>query len=202
MPAYDVHIIDLPGFGVEPLISREWGIPEYAAYAEGKIAALQLPSYVLVGHSFGGRLAAVIASKHRSGLEAIILYAAPCLYIPRLHVRVRNALARTAKNLGIAQYLPTRWKPYDVREADATGMGDIFRRSVPYSLDRELTEIAVPTKLVWGSLDRSVPLFVAEEMKKKIPHSTLTVLPGEGHNIHLDNPTLLYGTLNKLLTDC
>lgn len=200
---YDVHIIDLPGFGVTPLVSSSWGIPEFAEYVSKEIARIRetrTDAYTMIGHSFGGRLTAYIASMHPAGLGHIILYAAPCLYKPRLGVRVRNTLARTAKKLGIAQLLPDRFKPYDVREADSSRMGAIFRRSVPFSLEKKISMIATPTDILWGEKDASVPLRIASEMHRMIAHSTLTVLPGEGHNVHLDNPTLLYGTLRNLLS--
>lgn len=195
---YDVRIIDLPGFGIEPLVSNDWSIPEYASWVNEKIESMHTPC-VIVGHSFGGRIAAYLASQQKPWLKGVILYAAPCLYEPSLKVRMRSALARTAKKIGIAALLPEKWKPYDVRQADQSGLGAIFRRAVPYSLEQELHSITIPTSIIWGSNDAAVPVRIGEKMHTIVAHSTLTVLPREGHNIHLDNSNLLYGTLRTLL---
>jgi pimeloyl-ACP methyl ester carboxylesterase len=101
--------------------------------------------------------------------------------------------------LGFTKFLPDRWKPYDLRQATDSGLGEIFKRSVGYDQAASLQKMSVPTHILWGSADDSVPLSIAEEMHTLIPHSTLTILPNEGHNIHLDNSTLLYGALRKIL---
>lgn len=247
LPEWDVHVIDLPGFGVEPLVSKDWGVPEYAEWTRNKIqescsrernknseraaekfsqktasepasdsavgkdvfersfsvASTPVSKTVLLGHSFGGRVLTHILGSEMGTVpispDMLILYAAPCLYRPRLGVRVRTFLARTATRIGIARMLPERLKPYDLREAADAGMAEIFKRSVPYSQEALLGHIHVPTHIVWGAEDASVPVRIAREMQTLIPHSHLTVLPHEGHNIHLDNPTLLFGTVRKIL---
>jgi pimeloyl-ACP methyl ester carboxylesterase len=136
----------------------------------------------------------------------LILYAAPCLYRPSLKTRVRRLAAHALKLLGVTNLLPTSLKqkfiPYDLHEANDSGMGEVFRRVVGHDQEKELGCIAVPTQILWGSADAAVPLCVGEAMKTLIPHSHLTVLPHEGHNIHLDNPTLLFGAIRKILSIC
>jgi pimeloyl-ACP methyl ester carboxylesterase len=102
--------------------------------------------------------------------------------------------------LRIATLLPETWKPYDLRQATDAGLGAIFKRSVGYDQTSAIKNITVPTHLLWGAHDTSVPLRIAEEMQRLLPGAQLTTLPNEGHNIHLDNPGLFYGALRKILT--
>jgi pimeloyl-ACP methyl ester carboxylesterase len=45
-----------------------------------------------------------------------------------------------------------------------------------------LTKLAAkPTLLIWGDRDRAVGLKSAQELQRKLPHSSLIVLPGVGH---------------------
>lgn len=46
-----------------------YGIPELAADATALLAQLNLTSYVLVGHSMGGKVAQLLASQRPAGLE-------------------------------------------------------------------------------------------------------------------------------------
>lgn len=200
LPDWNVQVIDLPGFGKEPLVSTEWGVPEYTAWVKTQIEARSPKDIVLLGHSFGGRITAELASQHPSWLSSIILFGAPCLHLPPFSIRLKSTLAHFAKVSGIARILPQSLKPFDMRQAEDTGMGAIFRRAVLFSQTDALTKITVPTTLLWGAHDDAAPLHLANEMKKLVPHSTLVTLPDDGHHAHTENPTLFYATLANILT--
>ena len=51
-----------------------------------------------------------------------------------------------------------------------------------------LPHIAVPTLLLYGEVDQRVPMSLAEYLHAEIPHSTLVVLPGVGHQMNLEVP--------------
>jgi len=51
-----------------------------------------------------------------------------------------------------------------------------------------LTQIAVPTLLIWGEIDARSPLSVAREFEQRIPTATLVVIPQAGHLSNLDQP--------------
>jgi pimeloyl-ACP methyl ester carboxylesterase len=53
-----------------------------------------------------------------------------------------------------------------------------------------LPQIAVPTLLIWGELDRRSPLRIAHEFEKAIPDTQLVVIPGAGHLSNLENPAM------------
>lgn len=193
----EVRILDLPGFGVEPLVSAEWGIPEYVDWVRGRIEALRDSEVILLGHSFGGRIAAQLASDHPVWLKGVMLYGAPCLYRPSLKIRVIKMIARVAKRLGIPR---PRWVNSELTDADDTGVGQIYRKAVGFDQGAVLPRITVPTALVWGENDTYAPVALAREMQELVPHATLTVLPGLGHNVHVENANLFYGTIVKILT--
>ena len=51
-----------------------------------------------------------------------------------------------------------------------------------------LSSIGVPTLLIYGDADERSPLNVAEELHRRIPTSSLIVLPGLGHECFLEDP--------------
>ena len=199
VPDMYVVALDLPGFGAEPLppaIGSEWGILEYAAWVREKIESESLQSVILLGHSFGGRIAAHIASERPQWLRALILYAAPCVYRPSVEVTFKKKIASVANLFGLkGKYRGNT----ELVEADSRGLGGIYRRVVNFDQTAALKKIAVPTLLLWGEKDVDVPLRIAREMQSLIPASRLEILPGLGHNAHIENPNLLYGVVKKYI---
>jgi len=193
----DVQTIDLPGFGSEPLVSPEWGIPEYAKWAQSKVESLKSKKVILVGHSFGGRIATYIASLNPEWLAQLILIGAPCLYMPSQKVRLLKRIAKVVKMLGLTSN-PLSLNS-ELTEADKKDMGEIYRRVVSYDQTEELKKIHIRTLILQGSADTYPSEEVCSAMHRLVQHSQYKVLPGVGHNIHLENPTLLYGIVRKFI---
>lgn len=186
---------DLPGFGDEPLVSAEWGVAEYADWAEKRLAGIGDDVFV-VGHSFGGRVAAEIAARRPTWLRGMVLFGAPCLYRPETSTKLKNIIFHLGKRL-VPRSVRGRFMNQELRDAEALGLGDVFRRVVRHDQTALLPKIAVPTLLLWGEQDAEVPVRIAEEMHRLIPGSRLDVLPGAGHNAHIENPVLVYGKIQQ-----
>lgn len=190
------HAWSLPGFGDEPLVNNEWGIPDYAAWVKEKIENEDLENVVLLGHSFGGRVASLIASENPAWLAGLILDGAPCIYRPPLKVKLKILLAKVMKKLGIQpKVIPN---PSLVR-AEQRGLGGVFRKAVSFDQTKFLPQIQVPTLLIWGEQDDIVPLRIAHEVNTLIPQSNLVVIPQAGHHTFQDNSDLFYKTVRKFL---
>jgi pimeloyl-ACP methyl ester carboxylesterase len=63
-----------------------------------------------------------------------------------------------------------------------------------------LGQIAVPTLLIYGDADERSPLHVAHELHRSIIGSTLTVLPGLGHECDLESPAIFEAALRPFLS--
>lgn len=193
-----VTAIDFPGFGAEPLQSTAWGVPEYADWAAERIAALG-DDVVLVGHSFGGRVALELAARQPSWLRGMVLMGAPCLYRPSFALQMKKKLFHLGRRAVPAAVRERLINP-DLRDAEAGGLGEIFRRVVSWDQTALLSKVRVPTLLLWGERDHSATLGIAREMRDGIPGATLDVLPGLGHNPHIDNPVLVYGKISSFIS--
>ena len=138
---------DLPGFGHEPLVSPSWGIPEYAQWLERKINKKE--KVVLVGHSFGGRVAVEIASKNPKWLAGLVLSGAPCIYRPSLKIRIKIKIYKIFKI-----FLPKNLRRFfysdDLAEANKRGLEKIFRKVINYDQTQALKKIKIPVILIWG----------------------------------------------------
>src|SRR5579864_6464294 len=71
-----VHVVDLPGFGQSPRPESPWGTREYARCVLDYMDAQKLEKVDIVAHSFGGRIALVLASSHAPRVRRLVLMAA------------------------------------------------------------------------------------------------------------------------------
>jgi pimeloyl-ACP methyl ester carboxylesterase len=60
-----------------------------------------------------------------------------------------------------------------------------------------LSEVAVPTLLIWGEADARSSLEIADQMNQAIPGSELTVLRGAGHLSNLEAPQRFTAALRR-----
>lgn len=198
-PEGEAEVIELPGFGETPLVSQEWGVPEYVGWVMEAITKRGHTNVILLGHSFGGRVAAAVASEQPSWLTGVILYAAPLLYRPSALVRLKVLLAKIGKSLVPKQMRALFGATPDSTHAASLGMHEVFKRVIPYDLSKKLPSIKIPTLLIWGAHDTYPTLRIAKEAQKLIPGSVLEVIKDAGHTAHIEKADLFYGHVTRFL---
>ncbi len=146
---------------------------------------------VVVGHSFGGRVAVCLAATEGPGVRSLVLTGVPLVR--------RGSSAKPAAAFRLAKYLNRLGLLSDERmetekrkrgSADyraATGiMRDILVKVVNESYESELAGLGVPVAMVWGSEDHEVPAQVGREALDIILSSggsaTLDLVDGVGHH--------------------
>lgn len=180
----DALALHLPGFGTTPPPPEAWGSAEYA-----ELVAAALPAggpFVVVGHSFGGRVAVRLAAAHPERVGALVLTGVPLV---RATPPPRPALAlRAAKRLRAAHLLPASAVDRLRRRggsADYTAAQGVMRgvlvRVVGEDYRDDLSRLAVPVHLVWGADDDAAPLAGARLAAEMIPDARLKVVPDAGH---------------------
>ncbi|MDO8120153.1 alpha/beta hydrolase [Isoptericola sp. b490] len=184
LEGHDGLAVHLPGFGTTPPPPEAWGSEEYADHLAGALSGTG--PYVVVGHSFGGRVAVRLAVRHPWLVRSLVLTGAPLVRAtpppaPALRVRV-------AKRLHAAHLLPTAVLERARRNAGSEDyraaqgvMRDVFVRVVNEDYREDLARIAVPVTMVWGELDDSAPLAGARLAADLVPGARLEVVAGGGH---------------------
>ena len=69
---FRITILDLPGFGLSSEPSTDWSIGDYSDFLEEFINELEIKKPIIIGHSFGGRLAIRYSANHP--VEKIVLF--------------------------------------------------------------------------------------------------------------------------------
>jgi pimeloyl-ACP methyl ester carboxylesterase len=186
---------DLPGFGATPPPSEPHGTGWYAEqllalFEDGELA----DRVIVVGHSFGGRVALALQQLVPDRIERLVLTGVPLL--DRRGRRARPALTfRLGRGLHRAgligeermEALRMRHGSPDYRAASGVMRG-VLVRVLAERYDDELPGITCPVTLVWGADDREVPIEVAERAARLLPHATLDVVGGAGHLTPIDAP--------------
>lgn len=205
---FRVTSLDFPGFGesVEP--SVPWGMEEYAAWFEKFLATRGIEDPVLIGHSFGGRVALIHASRKPVG-KVVLVDAAGVkprrsagYYMKVLSFKAFKCLApivlgkRKATELIEARRAKAGSADYN---AASPTMRGTLSRVVNEDLRRFMPSISAPTLLVWGEKDTATPLKDAKTMERLISDAGLVVFPGAGHYSFLERPAQFAAILDSFL---
>ena len=189
----DALTLDLPGFGASPPPSEAWGAAGYAAALAPVLESFDAPPVVL-GHSFGGRVAVHLAASTPDRVGALVLTGVPLLR-PAAADGAASAgrkaplafrVARSLHRRGLfpderMEALRRRHGSADYRAASGV-MRDVLVRVVNETYEEQLRAVRCPVELVWGDDDTAAPLDVAERAAAMLgDRATLTVLPGAGH---------------------
>lgn len=197
--------LDLPGFGATPPPDEPWGAAEYAAAVEPVLAELATPA-VVVGHSFGGRVAVHLAAAHPDRVGGLVLAGVPLVRRPDASPRRPALPFRVGRALHRRRLLPDarmealrqRYGSADYRAATGV-MRAVHVRAVNETYDEVLPRVACPVELVWGEDDEDVPVAVAEAAARLLPRATLHTLPGTGHHTPLVAPAALREAIARRL---
>ena len=199
----DGMALDLPGFGASPAPLVPWGARDYAIAVAEVIDELDVRPVVL-GHSFGGRIAVCLAAERPDLVSGLVLTGVPLLRSER---RPRPAVAyRVAKRLnalGIVrdqrmEQQRQRFGSTDYR--NTTGiMRSVLVKVVNEDYSDELRQLDCRVELVWGEVDEAAPLAIALAAHEMLANSSLTVLDGVGHDTPSESPAELRAAVARLL---
>lgn len=207
-PGFRVYNIDFPGFGKSTEPTTVWGVDDYAVMMEEFMRREGIVDPILIGHSFGGRVAIVLGSRNK--IHKIILVDAAGVK-PRRSLRYYfkvysyKAVRRTLPLLvgrSRAEDLLNRYRK-KVGSSDYSNasprMRQIMSRVVNEDLCHLMPKIACPTLLIWGALDTATPVSDARKMERLIPDAGLVVFEGVGHYSFLENPLQFAAVVNSFL---
>lgn len=201
---------DFPGFGQSQEPSEVWGVEEYTQVIEQLVERLGLEHPSLLGHSFGGRVGILYASRH-DDVDKLILVDAAGIKPKRTFAYYRKVY--TFKAMKWLMYLALGKKEAEKRldarrskagSSDYAQASPMMRRILSKVVNEDLTArlslIKAPTLLVWGTEDTATPLSDARKMESLIPDAGLVAFDGCGHYSFLDNPVGFKAVLKSFLS--
>lgn len=199
--------LDLPGMGgATPPPSSVIGSDGYAELVAEALRAS--PPVVVVGHSFGGRVAVQLAAHHPEVVRALVVTGTPFKFADDL------AAARPPVSYRLVRWLHRRHLISDrrmeaLRQARGSAdynaaqgvMRDILVRVVNEDYSNALARIGAPIELVYGTADTAAPLAGAQRAATLVAGPcALTPLDGIGHLVPTQAPAALRAAIDRQLT--
>jgi len=187
----NVFTLDLPGFGGSSVPGNVFTITDYATIVSDFIEKMKIIKVILVGHSFGGRVALRVTSTNSSCIEKLVLVDSAGFV--NTEKQQLKWLSKIVKPLFAPSFMQgIRKKIYTMLGAEdylaTPELQKTFVNIVGEDLSGDLPRIHVPTLLLWGAQDTSTPVSYGEKMNHMIADSHLVVLPDAGHFSFVDKP--------------
>lgn len=213
---------DRPGFGLTgPNPSGDYSMAFYTGFTKSFLDRMGIRHCTLVGNSSGGRVAWHVAAAYPNRVDHLVLLAAggyprstplpmglriaqSRFFSPLLqHILPRSSVEKGLRaSYGdpskVSSALVDRNYEITLRQGNRKALGESMRQlGIDGSDAARISAITVPTLIMWGDRDTTVPLSDASRFQADIKNSELVVLPGVGHLAQEEDPS---GTVAALKT--
>ena len=204
--AYTTYSFDFPGFGASDEPTEVWGVEKYTQMVEAFVKENGIERPALMGHSFGGRVSIVFASRNEVSRLVLVDAAGvkpnrPLKYYWKVYTfKAMKWLCNTFLPKEKAQaVIDSRRK--GAGSSDYNNASPMMRAILSKVVNEDLTHlmpaIKAPTLLFWGNLDTATPLSDAKTMERLIPDAGLVVAHGTGHFSFLENQGLFTAVIKN-----
>lgn len=190
--------IDLPGFGRSAPLST-YSVHTMAQVVATHIADRRLSSYVLIGHSMGGKLALACATMNPPGLAGLVLVAPSPPSPEPMDERERNRLLATHGDRSSAEQTVHTITRRAIPVADVAICIDDNLRTSPEAwhwwlaqgsredITAQARRVACPILVLGGSDDPVIPPHViTTDVMPRIANASRIEIAGAGHLLPLE----------------
>ena len=162
---FRITILDFPGFGESEEPPKPWTISDYVLLLEKFIKELKIKKPIIMGHSFGGRVAIKYSANHP--IEKLVLFGSPCIRTQKklpLSTRILKKLKTLPGLNEIGEYM----KKY-IGSRDYRAASPVMRQTLVEVVNEDLSsfakQIEEPTLLIWGENDEEEPVESAKMLE-------------------------------------
>lgn len=183
---YQVFAIDLPGFGKSAEPDNYYVLDDYVSLVDQFIEDKKIVHPILIGHSFGGRIAIRYSTSH--DVAKLILIDSAGLK-PKNYLKIKYKIViyklkkkwyRLTKNVIKYNELMKKSGSLDYQNASIP-MKQTLSKIVGEYLEKDLKKIEAETLIIWGNKDTETPYYQALKLKRKIKNAGLATIDGAGH---------------------
>lgn len=192
---YKAVLIDFPPFGESETPNSDFTIFDYEKLVIEIMNKENITSPIIVGHSFGGRVAILLASS--GNCKKLILTASAGLKPKRsIKYKFKIVKKKICNKLGLK---------YNCGSADYNAlpknMKKTFVNIVTTYLEKYAININVPTILFWGKKDKDTPFYMAKRLQRLIKDSEIIAFKNSGHFCYINNLKSFIAVINFFATN-
>jgi len=188
LPRFKHIYIDMPGFGKssnDMILETK----EYAIIIDKFLNQIDTKAYIIMGHSFGGKVATLMDSPN------LVLLSSSGILVPKpIKVKFKIAMSKTLKVLGL-QIFTNIFRSSDV-EGMNNNMYQTFKNVVDEDFEDNFKNSNSQAILFWGKEDTATPLWTANKIEKMISGSKLYALNGD-HFFFLKHNKFISDTITR-----
>jgi pimeloyl-ACP methyl ester carboxylesterase len=176
----------------------ETGVPRLTHHVHEFVEAMSLDSTILVGNSLGGHIALLYALDHPDLVEALVLSGSSGIYETTMGT---TFFKRQDREFIRERTEMTFYDPAHATEELVDEMFDIVndrpralrllkiaRSADEETVTEQLSQLDMPTLLIWGQDDIITPPDVAEEFRDRMPNARLHFIDECGHAPMIEHP--------------
>lgn len=204
---YKVVVPILPLFELDLLHTSVGGLEKHV---HRFIEMMGYKNIHLLGNSLGGHVSLVHVLKHPENIKSLILTGSSGLF--------ENGMGDTYPKRGDYAYIKRKTEItfYDPATATKELVDEVYgicnsrmqivrvialaKSAIRNNLGEELSQIKLPTLLIWGSNDVVTPPFVAKEFHRILPNSELYFIDKCGHAPMMEVPAEFNHILEQFLS--
>lgn len=193
---YRIVRLDLPGFGKSDTPFKAWDVSDYAEFLKEFLKKLEIPKIVLIGHSFGGRVAIKFSVSYPEKVSKLILVDSGGVRLKSFRNFFAFILAKSGKIFFLLPLIRAKRNEYKERFYKAIKAGDYleqnpvlkktFLKIIAEDLRKEAEKIKMPVLIIWGEKDLITPLNEGCLLANRAKNSRLAIIKGAGHFPFLD----------------
>ena len=183
---YNVHVVDMPGYGSTPKPKMPLSLVEMAELIEDYLDAVGIKRAIVVGQSMGCQTVVHFATRYPDRCTKLILIA------PTINKKERNGIIQAIR---LFQDMF-----FETLRANVTILSDYLRMgfvryviTTRFMLDDQIEEnlarIHTEALIIRGSKDPIVPRDWTEYLANRAKHVTTVQIPHAAHLVHFTRPT-------------
>lgn len=181
-----IILIDLPGFGKSDEPDFPWTLDNYVEMLSNFLKFLKIEKPNLVGHSFGGKICLLYASKYN--VNRLLVLASP-FKVRQKQISLKIKILKKLENIPgigkLASLIKRHMGSTDYKNATPL-MRNVMVKHVNTDITEDIKKIKCPTFIIWGNKDDAVPVEDAYELKNLIKDSGLVVYDNCTHYAYLE----------------
>lgn len=181
---FKVHNIDFPGFGKSEEPKEAWSNEDYVEMLKEFVDENNINNPILIGHSFGCRVALYYAYKYPvykmvlTGAAGIIAKHDLKWYFKVYTYKLGKLILKPFK--GLSEKLRTNAGSEDYKNSSEVMKGTLVK-CVNFDITPYLKDIEPETLLVFGENDTATPLWMGKKMEESMLNATLVTFENDDH---------------------